>query len=885
MPPKNNRIVAAATMATYSSDIDHDHDDLPDLSAILAPRPLMATSGNANIRRSPRKNGSTVQNTTQSPEKKEKREAITSVSRSGRAKGLRTEGDDIPGVSRHGGKAKAKPNANVNISASSNNSQSPEVLRAQRPWPLPHLDSLMLPSSLQLKKENDKAILSNENQSIMALMTTAGRSQEDTKQQKSRTLKPQGKRASQPASRASRFILHEARCNDDLANSADEEDNEDEDTDLSGFIVDDDAELSYHDWSNSDSDSDFGIESNDDEEVKVQQTKPRRRRLMRGSPTRRKLSFVDNDDSNSGKESESEDKRGRHDDHDGLMEAFTNLDLQDKSSKKKSNTLTDAEIEVIDLTSSPSLSPKLRFDPDPDLIEQPISRHRPTTSHKRSKAPSDISNLFDDFDRVLTLAPPSAPPALKIPSKTSTSTSHAIPVMEDNGDGDLKHERNETKDHFQTPPATPPQSPTKLKSPSKLLSPSKRQIIPHSPHRQSMDAFWDHNVINDWNDEYSPKKEPARSPRKWLEQFQIWTDDESDSHNDSDIEKYFLDDSTGSLPSPVAKSPRKPQVPRSPAKSPEKEEKRRLAEQNKVRIAAKRAFDSKKEELAMSLFNELDMHVANGQLSTMASSTGGVKIIWSRTLRSTAGRANWKRTVDKTSNSPIKSEQKSKYKGVPGINVQHFASIELAEKVIDREERLVNTLAHEFCHLTNFMISGVRDNPHGASFKEWAAKATRHLQNNTTNPIWRQVQVTTKHSYAIDHKYLWICSGRDKTQAMEMLNIADGDDQGCGAEYGRHSKSIDTAKQRCGRCRGVLVQVRPKPRAAPGLGASPRKKRDVKKVDTGSNRAVSGETDDSSGSGSSQGDGSQSSSTTTTMSTTTSLSMSASMIDIVELSD
>ncbi|RVX67102.1 hypothetical protein B0A52_08345 [Exophiala mesophila] len=854
-------------MATYSSDIDidNDHDDLPDLSAILAPRPLMATSGNANIRRSPRKKGSTVQNTTQSPQKKEKRQAITAVSRPGRAKGLKTEGDDIPGVSRHGGKAKAKakPNASVNISATSNNSQSPEVLRAQRPWPLPHLDSFMLPSSLQLKKEKDKAILSNDNQSIMALMTEAGRYQDDTKQQRTRTLKTHGNRASQPASRASRFILHEARCNDDLAKSADEEDNEDEDTDLSGFIVDDDAELSYHDWSNSDSDSDFGLENNDDDEVKVQETKPRRRRLMRGSPTRRKLSFVDNDDSNSGKESESEDERGRHVDQDGLMEAFTNLDLHDKSSKKKSNTLNDAEIEVIDLTSSPSLSPKLRLDPDPDLIEQPISRQRPNTSHKRSKAPSDLSNLFDDFDRALTLAPPSARPVLRIPSKTSTSTSHAIPVMEDNEDGNLKHERNEIKDHFQTPPATPPQSPTKLKSPSRLLSPSKRQIIPHSPHRQSMDAFWDHNVINDWNDEYSPKREPARSPRKWLEQFQIWTDDESDNNNDSDIEKYFLDDSTGSLPSPVAKSPRKPQAPRSSTKSPEKDEKRRLAEQNKARIAAKRAFDSKKEELAMSLFNELDIHVANGQLSTMASTTGGVKIIWSRTLRSTAGRANWKRTVDKTSNSPIKSEKKSsKHEGIPGINVQHFASIELAEKIIDREERLVNTLAHEFCHLTNFMISGVRDNPHGTSFKEWAAKVTRHLQTNTTNPVWRQVQVTTKHSYAIDHKYLWICSGREKTQAMEMLNIADADDQGCGAEYGRHSKSIDTAKQRCGRCRGVLVQVRPKPRAAPGLGASPRKKRDVKKVDRGS-RAVSGETDDS-GSGSSQGDWSQSSSSTTT---------------------
>jgi SprT-like zinc ribbon domain len=63
------------------------------------------------------------------------------------------------------------------------------------------------------------------------------------------------------------------------------------------------------------------------------------------------------------------------------------------------------------------------------------------------------------------------------------------------------------------------------------------------------------------------------------------------------------------------------------------------------------------------------------------------------------------------------------------------------------------------------------------------------------------------------------------------------EEEGCGAEYGRHSKSIDPAKQRCGRCRGVLRQVRPRPRGFDGgkkmdgrrgledKGASPSKKR------------------------------------------------------------
>jgi hypothetical protein len=52
------------------------------------------------------------------------------------------------------------------------------------------------------------------------------------------------------------------------------------------------------------------------------------------------------------------------------------------------------------------------------------------------------------------------------------------------------------------------------------------------------------------------------------------------------------------------------------------------------------------------------------------------------------------------------------------------------------------------------------------------------------------VEVTTKHSYEIDYKYIWECSG-------------------CGMEYKRHSKSIDVAKHRCGKCKDHLVQTKP----------------------------------------------------------------------------
>ena len=55
------------------------------------------------------------------------------------------------------------------------------------------------------------------------------------------------------------------------------------------------------------------------------------------------------------------------------------------------------------------------------------------------------------------------------------------------------------------------------------------------------------------------------------------------------------------------------------------------------------------------------------------------------------------------------------------------------------------------------------------------------------------VEVTTKHSYDIDYKYIWECNS-------------------CGVEYKRHSKSIDPKKHRCGSCKAPLAQTQPVPR-------------------------------------------------------------------------
>ena len=286
------------------------------------------------------------------------------------------------------------------------------------------------------------------------------------------------------------------------------------------------------------------------------------------------------------------------------------------------------------------------------------------------------------------------------------------------------------------PLATPPANPSKFEVES---SPAKCRIPP-SPHRPSIDAFWSQDVINEWNDQYSPKK-PPRTPIH----TRLSVNDESD-------EDYAKESA----------SPRKSHV-RSPSK--------------KDRLAIK-IFSAERSSLATTFLAELDERITQSQISNLAASTGGTKIVWSKKLSSTAGRAHWRREAIRHKAADGTYSEPTTYR--------HHASIELAEKVIDNEERLINVLAHEFCHLANFMISGVKDRPHGKEFKTWAAKVTAAFRH-------RGVEVTTKHGYDITYKYIWSCSE-------------------CGLEYKRHSKSIDPSKHGCGACKGRLLQILPAPR-------------------------------------------------------------------------
>ncbi|KAI0666249.1 SprT-like family-domain-containing protein [Trametes maxima] len=131
------------------------------------------------------------------------------------------------------------------------------------------------------------------------------------------------------------------------------------------------------------------------------------------------------------------------------------------------------------------------------------------------------------------------------------------------------------------------------------------------------------------------------------------------------------------------------------------------------------------------------------------------ELVWSKRMLTTAGRAHWRKDGDGS----------------------HTTSIQLAEKVLDSDERIRNTLSHEMCHLACWIISNAPDEQHGAIFKGWARKVMRKRSD---------VEITTKHDYEIVHKYQWKC-------------------ENCSKIYGRHSKSIDPEQHVCGVCQGRLV--------------------------------------------------------------------------------
>jgi len=287
--------------------------------------------------------------------------------------------------------------------------------------------------------------------------------------------------------------------------------------------------------------------------------------------------------------------------------------------------------------------------------------------------------------------------------------------------------------------------------------------------------------------------------------------------------QYFeLESETSASPPPNSPTKSKSRS-GSPRKSPTKQ-----TQEARAAKAAKKAFEATREATATAFLAELDARITDGAIAKLTDSTGGVKLVWSNKLNTTAGRATWKCETVRPKVVALAAPVNSISSSIPSTILlpaatptpthHHHATIELASKVITSTPRLLNVLAHEFCHLANFMVSGVRDQPHGASFKRWAALTSMEFAD-------RDVEVTTKHSYEIEYRYGWVCVGGGRGRDGEIVDgkgMGGRGGEGCGMEYQRHSKSIDPSKHTCGVCKGRLLQIRPVPRGlASNLTATP----------------------------------------------------------------
>nr|CAH7743490.1 unnamed protein product [Callosobruchus chinensis] len=131
-------------------------------------------------------------------------------------------------------------------------------------------------------------------------------------------------------------------------------------------------------------------------------------------------------------------------------------------------------------------------------------------------------------------------------------------------------------------------------------------------------------------------------------------------------------------------------------------------------------------------------------------------------------------------------------------NIQRLVRIELASKVLDSPDRLRDTLVHEMCHAAAWIINGVSDG-HGKYWKSWAYKAMSTFPE--LPPIKRC------HDYVLNTKYTYKCTG-------------------CGYSIGRHTKSLDTERKRCGHCYGkfeVLINKVSKKGESKSVPATPKK--------------------------------------------------------------
>ncbi|KAL7305914.1 hypothetical protein TKK_0001919 [Trichogramma kaykai] len=175
-----------------------------------------------------------------------------------------------------------------------------------------------------------------------------------------------------------------------------------------------------------------------------------------------------------------------------------------------------------------------------------------------------------------------------------------------------------------------------------------------------------------------------------------------------------------------------------------------LEESDLKAMIYKAKYPSIKEELCKILYKLFNENVFDNKLPE------DMLIEWSVRLRGTAGKCYNKQSL-KALGKTVRSSR-----------------IVLASKILDSPDRLRDTLIHEMCHAATWLINGVSDG-HGNFWKAWATKAVKAFPE--LPPISRC------HNYEIQTKFTYKCKS-------------------CGYSVGRHSKSLDLNKKRCGYCHG-----------------------------------------------------------------------------------
>ncbi|KAI3643858.1 hypothetical protein MP228_010022 [Amoeboaphelidium protococcarum] len=159
-------------------------------------------------------------------------------------------------------------------------------------------------------------------------------------------------------------------------------------------------------------------------------------------------------------------------------------------------------------------------------------------------------------------------------------------------------------------------------------------------------------------------------------------------------------------------------------------------------------------KLAAEYFDEFNQTIFDGKLEK-------VQLKWSKTLRKTAGSAEYQKASAR-------------------------CSITLSQKILDTKRKLRETLAHEMCHLAVWVFNDLNQPPHGKWFKHYASLFEGHY-NSQVFDADLVIKVPIKHDYKITYKYNYVCINEE-----------------CGHIYGRHSKSIDITAKVCGLCKGRL---------------------------------------------------------------------------------